>query len=178
MTRSEVQALLTLQPPAAPATNPPAAVTRTALKERWFQDYAAGEVFEFGSHLVTAHEIIAFATRYDPQPFHVDAAAAAESHFGGLVASGWMTGAVLMRLMCDHFIPAASAMGSPGVEHLSWLRPVRPGDRLHARVTVLATRQSRSKPDRGTLTLRQEALNQNDEVVMVQEGIAMFRLRP
>ena len=150
----------------------------TALKDRWFQDYAPGEVFEFGRHLVTAHEIIAFATRYDPQPFHVDAAAGAESHFGGLVASGWMTSAVLMRLLCEHFIPPASAMGSPGVDSLRWLKPVRPGDCLHARVTVLAVRLSRSKPDRGTLTLRQEALNQNDEVVMVLEGIAMFRVRP
>jgi acyl dehydratase len=149
----------------------------TALKDRWFQDYVEGEVFTFGEHLVTKSEVIAFASRYDPQPFHVDAAAAAQSHFGGLVASGWMTGGVLMRMLCDHFIPAASAMGSPGGDQLRWLRPVRPGDRLHARVTVLETRLSRSKPDRGTVLLRQEAINQNDEVVMSLQGIAMFRCR-
>jgi acyl dehydratase len=150
----------------------------TALKERWFQDYVRGEVFEFGAHRVTEAEIIAFATRYDPQPFHVDATAAAQSHFGGLVASGWMTGGVLMRMLCDHFIPPVSAMGSPGVDQLRWLHPVRPGDCLHARVTVLETRPSRSKPDRGTLTLRQEAINQRGEVVMSLQGVAMFRCRP
>ncbi len=149
-----------------------------SLKSRWFHDYVQGEVFEFGDYQVTAHEIIAFASRYDPQPFHVDAAAAAQSHFGSLVASGWMTGGVLMRMLCDHFIPEVSAMGSPGVDQLRWLRPVRPGDQLHARVTVLETRQSRSKPDRGTVLLRQEAINQHGEVVMSLQGMAMFRCRP
>src|SRR5438552_14010053 len=119
------------------------------LKQRWFEDYTVGEVFEFGDHLVTAEEIVDFARRYDPQPFHIDPVAAAQSSFGGLVASGWMSGAVLMRMMCDHFIPPSSAMGSPGVDELRWLRPVRPGDRLKARVRVLQTRRSQSKPDRG-----------------------------
>lgn len=149
-----------------------------SLRTRWFNDYSVGEVFEFGHHLVTEQEIIAFATQYDPQAFHVDSAAAALSNFGGLVASGWMTAAVLMRMMCEHFIPLESAMGSPGVDKLRWLKPVRPDDRLHARVTVLSTRLSASKPDRGTLTLRQEALNQNAEVVLSFEGLAMFRVRP
>jgi acyl dehydratase len=150
----------------------------TALKDRWLQDYVAGEVFEFGEHLVSEAEIIAFATLYDPQPFHLDPIAAAKSNFGGLVASGWMTGALLMRMMCEHFVPTASAMGSPGIDRLRWLKPVRPGDCLHARVTVLDTRLSRSKPDRGTLTLRQEAINQRTEVVLSFEGMAMFRVRP
>ena len=148
------------------------------LKNRWFQDYVPGETFEFGDYLITEAEIIDFASRYDPQPFHVDVGAAAQSSFGGLVASGWMTGAVLMRMMCDHFISTVSAMGSPGVDQLRWLVPVRPGDRLHARVTVIDTRLSQSKPDRGTVTLRQEAINQDGAVVMSQEGKAIHRCRP
>lgn len=147
------------------------------LKERWFEDYAVGEVFEFGDRLVTEDEIIEFARRYDPQAFHVDAEAARHSSFGGLVASGWMTAALLMREMCDHFIAPRSAMGSPGVDELRWLRPVRPGDRLHVRVTVLAARRSRSKPDRGVLTLRQEAVDQSGEVVMSLLGRSMHRCR-
>ena len=148
------------------------------LRERWFDDYAAGESFEFGDRLITADEIVDFARRYDPQPFHTDEAAAARSHFGGLVASGWMTASVAMSLLCEHFIAPASSMGSPGVDVLRWLRPVRPGDRLRLRVRVLETRRSQSKPDRGVVKLRQDMLNQADEVVMSQEGLAMLRRRP
>jgi len=149
----------------------------TPLKDRWFEDYVRGEVFEFGDYLVTEAEIVEFARRYDPQPFHVDAAVAGESNFGGLVASGWMTAAVLMRMMCDHFISPASAMGSPGVDELRWLRPVRPGDRLHARVTVMDAHRSQSKPDRGAVMLRQEAINQAGEVVMSLVGRSLHRCR-
>jgi acyl dehydratase len=148
------------------------------LKQRWFEDYVQGETFKFGDYLVTEDEIVEFARHYDPQAFHVDPTAAAQSSFGGLVASGWMTSAVLMRMMCDHFISTVSAMGSPGVDQLRWLRPVRPGDRLHARVTVVETRRSQSKPDRGAVTLRQEAINQVGEVVMLLEGRALHRCRP
>ncbi len=148
------------------------------LKQRWFEDYVQGETFKFGDYLVTEDEIVEFARHYDPQAFHVDPTEAAQSSFGGLVASGWMTSAVLMRMMCDHFISTVSAMGSPGVDQLRWLRPVRPGDRLHARVTVVETRRSQSKPDRGAVTLRQEAINQVGEVVMLLEGRALHRCRP
>jgi len=144
---------------------------------RYFEDFAEGEVFEFGDRLVSEAEIIGFAQQYDPQPFHTDPQAALRSSFGGLVASGWMTGAIMMRLMCDHFIAPDSAMGSPGLDALRWLMPVHPGDRLSARVTVLGTTRSRSKPDRGVLRLRQEALNQNGEVVMSVDSIAMLRCR-
>jgi acyl dehydratase len=150
----------------------------TPLKQRWFEDYAVGEAFEFGDYAITETEIIEFARRYDPQPFHVDAAAAAESHFGGLVASGWMTGSVLMRMVCDHFIAPHSSMGSPGLEQIRWRVPVRPGDRLRARITVLEIRPSNSKPDRGSLLLRQEAINQAGQVVMSLEGWGMIRRRP
>jgi acyl dehydratase len=148
------------------------------LRERWFEDYATGEVFEFGDRLITAEEIVEFARRYDPQPFHTDPAAAARSHFGGLVASGWMTASVAMSLLCEHFIAPASSMGSPGVDMLRWLRPVRPGDRLRLRVSVTETRRSQSKPDRGVIRLRQEVLNQEGDVVMSQEGLAMLRCQP
>jgi acyl dehydratase len=148
------------------------------LKQRWFEDYAVGETFEFGDHAITDTEIIEFARRYDPQPFHVDAAAAAASHFGGLIASGWMTGSVLMRMVCDHFIAPRSSMGSPGLEQIRWRVPVRPGDRLSARITVVEVRPSTSKPDRGSLLLRQEAINQAGQVVMSIEGWAMIRRRP
>lgn len=88
------------------------------LKERWFDDFRVGERFAFGDYLVTADEIVEFAKRYDPQPFHLDAEAASHSHFGGLIASGWMSCGVLMRLVCDDFIPSASSMGSPGIDEL------------------------------------------------------------
>jgi acyl dehydratase len=151
---------------------------KTDARLRWFEDFAADEVFEFGDRLITVEEIISFARRYDPQPFHVDEAAASRSIYGGLIASGWMTCAVLMSLMCEHFVSPASSMGSPGIDKLRWLVPVRPGDRLRARVTVLETRRSQSRPDRGVVTMRQEAINQRGEVVLSQEGRAMMRCRP
>lgn len=145
--------------------------------ERYFEDYTVGEVMEFGDYAVTEEEIIAFARAYDPQPFHTDPEAAKGSHFGGLVASGWMTGAIVMRLFCDHFIPQCSAMGSPGIDKVRWLRPVRPGDRLHARATILSTVRSKSRRDRGVVTILQEAINQERETVMSYEGRAMFDCR-
>ena len=148
------------------------------LKERWFDDFAVGEQFEFGAYVVTEDEIIDFARRYDPQPFHLDLEAAKASHFGGLVASGWMTSAVLMRLLCDHFIPRQSSMGSPGVDEVRWLKPLRPGDTLRARVEVTETRASQSKPDRGVIRCRHQLLNQHDEVVMSMHGMGMYKKRP
>lgn len=147
-------------------------------KQRWFEDYAVGEMFEFGDRLVTEADIVDFAGRYDPQAFHTDAEAAAQSSFGGLVASGWMTAALLMREMCDHFIPPLSAMGSPGVDELRWLWPVRPGDRLRVRVTIADVRASQSKTDRGVITLNQQVINQAGEVVMRLSGQAILRRRP
>jgi acyl dehydratase len=148
------------------------------LQSRWFDDFQVGERFEFGAYEVTEQEIIDFARRYDPQPFHLDHAAAAASHFGGLVASGWMSNGVLMRLLCDHFIPRVSSMGSPGVDEVRWLKPVRPGDVLRARVEVVETRPSRSKPDRGVMSCRHELVNQKDEVVLSMRGMGMYRRRP
>lgn len=146
--------------------------------QRWFEDYQPGEVFEFGDHHVTQDEIIDYARRYDPQPFHLDPVAARDSLYGDVIASGWMSAGIAMRMMCDHFIPPVSSLGSPGVDHLRWILPVRPGDRLRLRATVLAVQRSRSKPDRGVVTVRQELLNQDGAVVMSLEGKSMHRVRP
>ena len=106
-------------------------------KERWFEDYTPGSVYEFGSIHVSEQEIIAFASQYDPQPFHLDRALAAESVFGGLVASGWHTASMTMRLLVDYYLSEVSSLGSPGIDELRWLLPVRPGDELAVRVTIL-----------------------------------------
>ncbi len=146
-------------------------------KERYFEDYRPGEVIELGEHLVTEREIVEFATRYDPQPFHVDRNAAAESIFGGLIASGWMTGSIMMRLLVDHFVSPASSMGSPGVDEVRWLRPVRPGDRLRVRLTVIETKRSQSKPDRGIVRAQQEMINQHGETVMSLRSMSLSKCR-
>jgi len=149
----------------------------TPLKQRFFEDYRVGEVFEFGDELVTEQEIVEFANRYDPQPFHVDPAAATNSSFGGLIASGWMTAGIMMRMLVEHFISREAGMGSPGIDELRWLRPVRPGDRLRIRVTILETRRSSSKPDRGMVLTLDEVLNQDGDVVMTLKGWGMYRAR-
>lgn len=148
-----------------------------SLKDRYFEDYVPGEMHEFGSHTVSAEEIIEFAQRYDPQPFHTDPQAAAGSIYGGLIASGWMTGAIMMRMLVDYFLAPASSMGSPGLDELRWIRPVRPGDTLRVRVAVIEARRSQSKPDRGILLVQQECLNQNNEVVMSSKSMSLCRCR-
>lgn len=146
-------------------------------KERYFEDFRPGEVIEFGDYLVTEEEIIDFARRYDPQPFHVDSKAAAESIYGGLIASGWMTGSIMMRLLVDHFIAPAASMGSPGVDEVRWVRPVRPGDRLHLRVTIVDAKRSQSKPDRGIVQVQQEMINQQGDTVMSLRGMSLAKCR-
>jgi acyl dehydratase len=147
-------------------------------QERFLEDYTADEVAEFGDYLVTEEEIITFAKQYDPQIFHLDKEAAKLSSFGGLVASGWMTTGIMMRLMVLHFIPPCSSMGSPGVDEVRWLKPVFPGDRLRLRMTVLTVKASASKPDRGIITFSNELLNQDGDVVMRVKGLGMNRTRP
>lgn len=156
--------------PAAPPSPVP-------FKQRYFEDYPVGETSEFGDYVVTEQEIVEFATRYDPQPFHIDQAAARDSHFGGLVASGWMTAGAAMRLLVDHYISPLASMGSPGVDELRWLRPVRPGDRLRMRVTVVESRRSQSKPDRGMVRFAWELVNQDDTPVMTMNGWGMYKTR-
>ena len=144
----------------------------------YFDDFTPGMVREFGRYTVTANEIVAFASKYDPQPFHVDAEAAKSSIYSGLIASGWMTCAIAMRMACDEFVLKAASMGSPGVDQIRWKQPVRPDDVLRMRVMVLETRASQSKADRGIVRTRWEVLNQRNEVVMTSEGMGIYRRRP
>lgn len=146
--------------------------------ERYFEDYVQGSVQEFGSVRVEEAEIIEFAEKYDPQEFHTNPEAAARGPFGGLIASGWHTGGLMMRMWADNYLSTASSLGSPGIDELRWLKPVRPGDTLKVRATVLETRLSRSKPDRGLVRTLSEVVNQNGEVVMSVNALTLIRCRP
>ncbi len=144
----------------------------------YFEDFAPGQVHDLGSVTVDAAEMVAFARRFDPQPFHVDPEAAAASHFGGLVASGWFTCALFMRLYVDRLLAGSASQGSPGMDQVRWLRPVRGGDVLTGSVEVVATRPSSRRPDRGTITTRSELRNQDGEVVLTMTADGMFGRRP
>lgn len=145
--------------------------------DRWFEDYPAGSVFEFGSVTLSAEDIVAFARHYDPQPMHVDPALAAAGPFGGLIASGWHTIGLMMRLFVERFLPA-DGLAAPGVDEVRWPRPVRPGDTLRVRVTVLTARRSQSKPDRGLVHSLVEVFNQDDALVLSMKPINLVRCRP
>lgn len=144
---------------------------------RYWEDFRAGEVEQIGERRVDRDEIVAFARQFDPQPFHVDEAAASASMFGGLIASGWHTCSLVMRMMCDAYLLDSASLGSPGIDKLKWLKPVRPGDTLRARRTTLETRASKSKPEVGIVSNLWEVFNQNGELVMTMEGYGMFRRR-
>ncbi len=145
---------------------------------RYFEDYPPGAVFEGGAITVNESDIVEFARRYDPQTMHTNPAAAAHGFFGGLIASGWHTAALMMRLFAAHFLSPASSLASPGIDELRWLRPVRPGDVLSLRVTVTEARRSRSKPDQGVVRSVVEVLNQKGEAVMSLKPISLIRCRP
>ncbi|HEX7968683.1 MAG TPA: MaoC family dehydratase [Stellaceae bacterium] len=146
---------------------------------RYFEDFRVGEVIALGSRTLDQDEIIAFAREFDPQPFHTDPERARQSAFGGLVASGWHTAAIYMRLAVDGFIRGvAVSMGSPGIDKIEWLKPVRPGDTLTGRVTILDAVPSKSRTDRGTLKTLGELLNQHGEVVIAIRGAGFFGRRP
>lgn len=144
----------------------------------YFEDFKVGDSIEVGSRTVTEDEIIAFATQFDPQPFHVDKEAAARSIFGGLIASGWHTCSMMMRLLADGFLNNSSSMGSPGVDQLRWLKPVRAGDTLTLNLVTLESKPSASKPDRGVVTTEWRATNQHGELVLTVRGLSMFGRRP
>jgi acyl dehydratase len=145
---------------------------------RYLEDFAVGQVFNTGRHRVDKEQIFAFARQFDPQSFHVDEEAARRSLFQGLAASGWHTAAMTMRLMVDgEFKPAGGILGV-GFDDLSWPRPVRPGDELHAKSEVLDVRPSKSRPDRGMIRVRTTTLNQNDETVMIFTGNLLVQRRP
>lgn len=143
----------------------------------FWEDLPVGKVIDLGSRTVSREEIIEFAKLYDPQPFHTDEEAAKKSIYGGLIASGWHTCAMMMRLLYDGVLQQSASLGSPGVDTVRWLKPVRPGDSLRARMTVIEARASASKPDRGIIKSRWEVLNQRDEVVMTMEGMGMYGRR-
>jgi acyl dehydratase len=145
---------------------------------RYWEDYREGDVTELGPLEVTREEILDFARRFDPQPFHVDERAADAGPFGGLAASGWHTAAMFMRLFVDGILNGSASMGSPGVEELRWTAPVRPGDLLSARVRVVETYPSERRPDRGTVITESEVLNQDGAVVMTMRARGFFRRRP
>lgn len=144
----------------------------------YLEDFQAGETIELGSYTVSREEILDFAKRYDPQPFHVDEEAARRSIYGGLIASGWHTTAMLMRLLVDGLAARSASMGSPGVDEIRWLKPVRPGDTLKARATILEVVCSRSKPDRGHMRAAYEVFNQNGEKVMTVVSRGIYGRRP
>lgn len=143
----------------------------------YWEDFSIGQVREFGHKRVTREEIIDFASKYDPQPFHLDDKAAAASLFGKLAASGWHTCAMVMRMVCDEYLLDAASLGSPGLENLKWLKPVLVDDVLRVRTTVTDARPMKSKPQVGLLRTNWEALNQRDEVVLYMDSWAMFRRR-
>jgi acyl dehydratase len=144
----------------------------------FLEDFTVGEAIELGSRPVTQEEIVEFARRYDPQPFHVDEKAAKASNFGGLIASGWHTASMFMRLFVDRVLAGGATLGSPGIDEIRWPKPVRPGDVLTARVTVLDVVPSRSKVDRGHVRIRYEVRNQAGETVMTMVGVSIYRRRP
>jgi acyl dehydratase len=147
------------------------------VEDRYFEDYVAGAVYEFGSITAEESEMIAFARRFDPQPCHTDLEAAKQSVFGGLIASGWYTASLMMRLYVDHYLSHVASLSSPGVDELRWLKPVRPGDILSLRVTVAETKRSISKPDRGIVHSYVKVLNQNYEVVMSVKAVNLLSCR-
>jgi acyl dehydratase len=145
--------------------------------ERYFEDDVPGAVYEYGYAGVSEADIVAFAGRFDPQPIHVDAQFADGGPFGGLIASGWHTAGIAMRLIVDHYLSRVASLASPGVDELRWPTPVRPGDSLRLRTTILETRHSRSKPDRGLVRTRAELLNQDDQIVLSLVAMNLLRLR-
>lgn len=145
--------------------------------DRYFEDYIVGSVYEFGSIIVQEEDILDFARRYDPQVFHVDPEKAKGSPFGGLIASGWHTAALTMRLLVDHYVSKVAGIGSPGSGPIRWLKPVRPGDELSIRVTIVEANKHRMKPDRGIVSAVVETINQHREVVMTRTAIGITRCR-
>lgn len=150
----------------------------TPIEDRYYEDYIPGATYMYGAITLSEAEILDFATRFDPQSFHVDPQAAEQGPFKGLIASGWHTSALMMRLYADHYVSKVASLASPGIDELRWRQPVRPGDTLSIRTTVLSARVSRSKPDRGLVHTRIEVLNQRAEIVLTMTAMNLFLRRP
>ena len=142
---------------------------------RYYEDFAEGQVYELGEAKVSEAEILEFARKFDPQPFHIDPEAARRSMYGGLIASGWHTASLYMGLMVRNLLQDASSLGSAGIDELRWLKPVRPGDTLHAVGEVLEKKPSKSQPDRGIIKLRYACVNHRGEEVLTVIGIQIVR---
>lgn len=145
---------------------------------RYFDDITIGDSIETGSHTFTEAAIIAFAKQFDPQPFHTDPEAAKGYIFGGLIASGWHTASVTMRLIVDSAVDVKASLGSPGFDDLTWKKPVRPGDTIHVRWTCIEKTPSKSRPDIGSAKFLVETLNQHGEVVMTMTSIGLSLRKP
>ena len=143
----------------------------------YFEDFEPGHMTELEGPTVSKEEIIEFASRYDPQPFHVDEEKAKHSNYHGIIASGWHTVSLCMRMICDAYLLEAASMGSSGVDQVRWLIPVRPGDTLSMRMTVLETKSSRTRPEMGIVRHRWDVFNQNQELVMEMTGVGLYRRR-
>jgi len=149
----------------------------TTPKERYLEDYVEGTIHEFGPVTITEDEIVQFGKKFDPQLFHTDPERVGETAYGGLIASGWHTCGLFMRLFVENYLAGPASLGSPGVDELRWLKPVRPGDQLTLRITVHKVKPSRSKPDRGVLFSFCEMLNQVNEVVATMMALNLIRYR-
>jgi acyl dehydratase len=145
---------------------------------RYLEDYAVGQTFNTGRLRVDKEQIVAYAKQFDPQPYHLDEDAARKSPFQGLAASGWHTAGLTMRLLVDGELKPAGGILGVGFDSLSWPRPVRPGDELHAKSEILEVRPSKSKPDRGMIRVQTTTFNQNDETVMIFTGNLLVPRRP
>ena len=149
---------------------------RSAPRLFW-EDFPVGSMRTFGAYQVTREEVLAFARSYDPQPFHLDDAAAEASLFGRLAASGWHTCAMTMRMLCEGYLLQSASLGSPGIDNLRWHKPVYPGDTLHIDYTVLEARPMASRPGVGLVKGQTEVKNQHGDVVLSMNGWGMFRRR-
>ena len=145
---------------------------------RYFDDLNIGDRIDTGSHTFTEEAIVAFAKQFDPQPFHVDPEAAKAYIYGGVIASGWHTASVVMRLIVDSAIDLSASLGSPGFDDLTWKKPVRPGDTIRVRWTCTEKTPSKSRPDIGSAKFLTEVFNQHDELIMTMTSIGLCRRRP
>ena len=145
--------------------------------DRYFEDYLPGSVHEFGSIIVEERDVIEFGKRYVPLSYHVDKEAARKSIYGGLIASGWQTAALMMRIYTENYLSHVANLGSPGGDELRWNKPVFPGDQLSVRATVMEARRSESRPDRGIVRTWIEVLNQKREVVMSMKMVNFVKCR-
>ncbi len=155
----------------------PSTDTPPRIPSLYWEDFAVGQVREFGSYRVTREAVLAFAREFDPQPFHLDDAAAERSLFGRLAASGWHTCAMAMRMMCDGYLNQSASLGSPGLDKIRWTHPVYPGDTLRIRLTVLESRPLASRPTVGLVRSGWNVMNQDGVSVLTMEGSGFFGRR-